>query len=102
MATSQRKLWVLGSCSPPAMGISSASATCLGLLVPVEGHGLFVEGVLVLLHELADGDGLGGGVGAVGVGGDDHLVAEGFADERNEFFAAADGSLCVRSCGRRA
>ncbi len=65
------------------------------LLVPVEGDGLFEEGVLVLLHELADGDGLSGRVGAVGVGGDDHLVAEGLADERDEFFAAAFGSLFV-------
>ncbi len=66
-----------------------------GLFVPVEGDWLFEEGVLVLLHELADGDGFGGSVGAVGVGGDDHLVSEGFADERDEFLAAADGRFGV-------
>lgn len=66
-----------------------------GLFVPVEGDGLFEEGVFVLLHELAYSNGLGGGVGAVGVSGDNHLVAECLADERDEFFAAAFGCLFV-------
>src|ERR1017187_5325625 len=74
---------------PAGDGYFEGVGNLFGFFVPVERDGLFVEGVLVLLHELADGDGLGGGVGTVGVGGDDHLIAKGFADKWNELLASA-------------
>lgn len=48
------------------------------------------------MHQAADGDGPLRGVGTVGIGRDHHLVAEGFADEWNQLFAAAHRSLGVR------
>ena len=88
---SQRKPCRLYSCSPPAMGSASASATSPGLLVPVEHHRLLEEAVPVLLQQPADPDRLLHRVEPVGVGVQGHPIAEGPADERDDRLGPARG-----------
>ena len=74
----------------------------LRVLEVVEPARLFVEAVVVLLHQPADLDRFGHVVGAVRVGVEGHLLAERLADQRDELLGPAR-QASRRSCssGRR-
>src|SRR4051812_26767142 len=67
----------------------------LGFPYFVKGHGLFIEAVLVLFHHAANADGVGNVVGAVGVSIKGEVVAEGFANERDERFGSTGKRIDV-------
>src|ERR1022692_2382140 len=97
----------LESCSPKATFISSASATFLVSLNSSQGQGssnqryfmswrrLPISMALAALEALADLDGLGGAVAAVGVGHQGDLAGELFGGEFQDLIGASRVGVAV-------
>ena len=85
---------MLYSCSPPGNGYLQGLGDLFGFPKVIEGHGLFVKGVIVFLEKSSHADRILHFVGTVGIRVERNLVSQCLADMRDELFGAA-GNLVL-------